>query len=291
MDTKWAQEIERSFGDGPTPPAPATYVEAGRAAVRRRRLTAGAASVAAALVIGGVGWAALPGDPRADAGQVATDPSPTTEAPSPSPSETAAAGVPIRRVPAPGNPDAPLAVQWVEIDGEGLTVLQGVEVKEVVANPLDFEAPQQSFGVALVRDAEERWMVLTGENGRSSSATWDDARKRHATFADWLVDQVEFDRKALEESPVFLDRRGVLGAYANVTVLQEVRAPAEAAAYAPVEDTAAVEYRTPRGDVVFALLIAGGDATTVDPAVLETPTMAAFLRHLAAQGDSGEGLR
>jgi len=27
MDTRWADEIERSFGDGPTPPAPATYVE------------------------------------------------------------------------------------------------------------------------------------------------------------------------------------------------------------------------------------------------------------------------
>ena len=52
-----------------------------------------------------------------------------------------------------------------------------------------------------------------------------------------------------------------------------------------------MKYRTPQGDVVFALLIAGGDATTVDPAVLEAPTMAAFLRHLAAQGDSGEGLR
>jgi hypothetical protein len=290
MDTIWADEIERSFGDGPTPPAAATYVQAGRVAVRRRRLAAGAVSLAAALVIGGVGWAALPGDPSADAGQVATDPSPAT-AETPSPSETAATGVPIRRVPAPADPDTSLAVQWVDIDGEGLTVLQEVEVKEVVANPLDFEAPQQSFGVALVRDGEERWMVLTGEDGRSSSATWDDARKRHATFQDWLVDQVELDRKALEESPVFLDRRGVLGAYANVSVLREVRAPAEAAAYAPVEDTAAVEYRTPRGDVVFALLIAGGDAITVDPAVLETPTMAAFLRHLAAQGDSGEGLR
>ncbi len=124
MDTTWADEIERSFGDGPTPPAPATYVEAGRAAVRRRRLAAGAASVAAALVIGGVGWATLPGDPRADAGQVATDPSPTT-AESPSPSETAATGVPIRRVPAPADPDAPLATQWVEVDGEGLAVHPG----------------------------------------------------------------------------------------------------------------------------------------------------------------------
>ncbi|WP_107766452.1 hypothetical protein [Nocardioides terrigena] len=290
MDTRWADEIERSFGDGPTPPAPATYVEAGRAAVRRRRIAAGAASVAAALVIGGVGWAALPGDPGADAGRVATDPSPAT-AESPSPSETTTTGVPIRRVPAPGNPDAPLAVQWVEIDGEGLTVLQGVEVKEVVANPLDFEAPQQSFAVALVRDGEERWMVLTGGDGRPSSATWDDARKRHATFRDWLVDQVEFARKSVAEGPVFLDSQGVLGVYADVDLLEEVRAPAEAAAYAPVEDTAAVKYRTPQGDIEFALLIAGGDSTTVDPAVLETPTMAAFLRHLAAQGDSGEGLR
>lgn len=290
MDTTWAEEIERSFGDGPTPPPPATYVESGRHAVRRRRLAAGAASVAAALVIGGVGWATLPGDPRADAGRVATDPSPAT-AESPSPSETATAAVPIRRVPAPGDPDAPLAVQWVEIDGEGLAVLQGVEAKEVVANPLGFEAPHQSFGVALVRGGEERWMVLTGKNGRSSSATWDDAGKRHATFEDWLADQVEFDRNALEESPVSLDNRGVLAVYANVELLEEVRAPAEAAAYGPVEDTAAVKYRTPQGDVMFALLTADGYSTTVHPTLLEAPTMAAFLRHLATHGDSGEGLR
>jgi hypothetical protein len=31
--------------------------------------------------------------------------------------------------------------------------------------------------------------------------------------------------------------------------------------------------------------------TTVDPAVLQAPTMAAFLQYLAAQGDTGEGLR
>ena len=53
-------------------------------------------------------------------------------------------------------------------------------------------------------------------------------------------------------------RRGEGAVYANVELLEEVRAPAEAAAYGPVEDTAAVKYRTPQGDVMFALLTADG---------------------------------
>ncbi|HWJ66132.1 MAG TPA: hypothetical protein VNT31_05620, partial [Nocardioides sp.] len=69
-DARWAEAIERSFGDGPTMPPTSTYVASGRAAVRRRRTAAGAAStVAAALVIGGIGWSVLPGDARPDAGQ------------------------------------------------------------------------------------------------------------------------------------------------------------------------------------------------------------------------------
>ena len=44
------------------------------------------------------------------------------------------------------------------------------------------------------------------------------------------------------------------------------------------------------GRGAFALVGPDG-GTTVDPAVLEAPTMRAFLDHLQAQGDNGEGLR
>ena len=69
MDTRWADEIERSFGDGPTPPAPATYVEAqlrgivgieftvtgveGKAKLSQNRSDADRAGVAAGLAADG----------------------------------------------------------------------------------------------------------------------------------------------------------------------------------------------------------------------------------------------
>ena len=52
----------------------------------------------------------------------------------------------------------------------------------------------------------------------------------------------------------------------------------------------AARLRLTDGTVVFSLIGPDGE-TTVDPAVLDTPTMDAFLRHLQGQGDNGEGLR
>jgi hypothetical protein len=76
----------------------------------------------------------------------------------------------------------------------------------------------------------------------------------------------------------------------GVTLLEVVPHPEEAAAYGPVDEQAAVRLRLADGRVMFGRVDQWG-TTTVDPAVLDAPTMAAFLRHLGAQADSGEGLR
>lgn len=291
MDTTWAEEIERSFGDGPTPPPAATYLEAGRSAVRRRRLAAGAASVTAALVIGGLGWAALPGDAATDAGQVATDPSPSEAAPA---TPTVA--------PAPASPaEVPQALpEHLELMEGGPSVAAladgslvhraGWTVDRVELQPGSDDQARR-WGVTAHPDAggESEWMLLSWSSGGTSSAVYDPPRKRFATFDQWLASTL-VEQQGGETPQIARVRKGALVAAPEVTVLQVVEAPAEAAAYGPVEDMVAARFRLVDGTEVFGLASPQG-TTTVDPAVLETPTMAAFLRHLGAQGDSGEGLR
>jgi hypothetical protein len=301
-DTRWADEIERSFDNGPTPPPTATYVASGRAAVRRRRIAAGAASsFAAVIVIGGIGWAVMPGDARPDAGQVATDPSPTaaesaTEKSTPSPQATPTAG------PLADSTDdvrAAGASEREEMEGSAsVTVLgDGTLIRRPgwTVDRLDvLEATDRvrTWGIAATRDdgSEGEWILLTWESRGTSSATWNPPGQRFATFDEWLAATLE-ELQGTEGEPIARARNGALVDVAmGTTVFQQVVAPAEAAAYGPVEDFVAARFRLFDGTEVFGLAGPEG-TTTVDPAALETPTMAAFLRHLEAQGDSGEGLR
>jgi hypothetical protein len=150
----------------------------------------------------------------------------------------------------------------------------------------------RTWGIAATRDdgSEGEWILLTWEVGGTSSATWNPPGQRFATFDEWLAVTVE-ELQGTEGEPIARTRNGALVDVAmGTTVFQQVVAPAEAAAYGPVEDFVAARFRLFDGTEVFGLAGPEG-TTTVDPAALETPTMAAFLRHLEAQGDSGEGLR
>lgn len=297
VDTRWADEIERSFGSGPTPPPPATYVASGRAAVRRRRIAAGAASTfAAALVIGGIGWSVMPGDARPDAGQVATEPAPTaTEKPTPSPGAKRTFG------PVTDSPDDVRAArlderEWlvgssaVTVIGDG-TLIRRRDWTVDRVEVLEGTDRARAWGIAAHADdgSEAEWILLQWDRA-SSTSTSNPAGQRFATFDEWLA-VVAAEQLGKPGAPVARARDGALVDVATGTdVLQEVPAPPEAAAYGPVEDQVAVRLRLADGTEVFALVGPDG-ATTVDPAVLETPTMAAFLRHLESQSDSGEGLR
>lgn len=304
MDTTWAEEIERSFGDGPTPPPPATYVEAGRAVVRRRRLAVGVASVAAALVIGGVGWAALPGEPGADAGQVATDPSPTA-AGTPSPSPTAEVSPLVEsatRVRVARTDD-----EMVVLGREGLAVgplddgtlvrRPGWTVERLVV--LEDLARHKAWGVELARDdgTAGQWAIASWSADGSTSVSYEEPGKRFAVFDDWIRDrwaqEQVWEGSSGDAAGAPLVAKVVDGEVVvddGVVLLEVVMRPAEAEAYGPVGEQAAVRLRLTDGTVMFGRVDALG-TTTVDPAVLDAPTMPAFLRHLQAQGDSGEGLR
>ncbi len=302
-DEMWADEIERSFGDGPTPPPPATYVVAGRTAVRRRRLAASAVSLAAVLVVGGIGWATLPGDARAGAEQVATDPSPTaTATASPTPTTAAAPELapladspddvrvarPEEREQLVGGPSVNALADGALVHRAGW-VVERLEVTREVRRADGHR--EREWGIAARPEVggQAEWILLTWSNRGTSGATWDAPGKRFSDFDSWL-DATVAAQRGLQEPEVASSVGGELRAPAGVTVLESVPAPEEAAAYGPVDEMFAARLRLADDTVVFAL-VGPDQTTTVDPAVLEAPTMAAFLRHLAAQGDNGEGLR
>lgn len=242
----------------------------------------GATALVSVIVVGGLGWALAPGgSTRAIDDQVAT----TSASPTPVDPTSLGPHVAIHRV-----SDASVDMAWAALDGEVLNIAPDVEVGDWTANPMGYAMPNNSVGVQVFRGDEERWMLLASGRDGPTWTSWDQPGKRYATFRDWLADQVASTLGSVQESPVILDDDGI-GVHANVELLEHVLAPPEAAAYGPVEDAAAVKYLTPQGEIRFAIVHKNGDATIVDPAVLEAPTMAAFLAHLQAQGDSGEGLR
>jgi hypothetical protein len=279
----WREELDSSFGAGADRP-PTDYLVPARAALRKRRTAMGAAALVSVIVVGGIGWALAPGEStRAVDDQVASNPASPTSAPSGS--ADAGPRVEIHR-----ESDSSLDHSWARLEGEVLHLVQDVEVGDWMANPMGYELPDNSVGVQVFRGEEERWMLLAADADLPSWSTWEPPNKRHATFHDWLADEVASQKGLEDESPAaFLD--GQLYPRANIELLESVLAPPQAAAYGPVEDAAAVKYKTPYGEIRFALVHKDGDATSLDPAVLEAPTMAAFLAHLQAQGSNGEGLR
>lgn len=286
----WRAELDSSFGTGADRP-PTDYLVPARAALRKRRAAMGAAALVSVIVVGGIGWALAPGEStRAIDDQVATNSA------SPTPVDTTSLGphLSIHRM-SEVSVDSTVDRAWVELDGEVLNIAPDVEVGDWTANPMGYTQPHNSVGVQVFRGDQEQWMLLASGRHGPTWATWDQAHKRHATFQDWLADAVAF-QKGVEETTTVELVDGQLATLAGVEILDQVIAPPEAAAYGPVEDTAAVEVLLPSGQIRFVLAIESEpgtptDNTVVNPLVLERPTMAAFLAHLQRQGDNGEGLR
>jgi hypothetical protein len=150
---------------------------------------------------------------------------------------------------------------------------------------------EREWGIAAHPDAggDPEWILLSWSRRGTSGATWDAPSARFADFDQWLAATVAAEH-GVEEPEAASSVGGELRVPEGVVVLESVAAPEEAAAYGPVDEMFATRLRLADGTVVFAL-VGPDQTTTVDPAVLDAPTMAAFLRHLGAQGASGEGLR
>ncbi|MEO5666336.1 MAG: hypothetical protein ABIR39_23945 [Nocardioides sp.] len=146
------------------------------------------------------------------------------------------------------------------------------------------------WGVSAVPAAggEAVWMILNWRP-RSTGAVYDPAGKRFAVFEDWL-DVTWAEQQGAEPPPAARLVDGQLELAPGVTALETVEHPAQAAAYGPIGNFVAARLRLSDGTIMFALVGPEG-GTLLDPAVLEAPTITAFLAHLQGQGDNGEGLR
>ncbi|MBA8805971.1 hypothetical protein FB382_004316 [Nocardioides ginsengisegetis] len=292
--TDWQQRIEASFGDGPAHPGPAPLIEAGHRALRRRRTAIAASTLAVLAVAGTAGVVGAAGG----GGAAARDVPVASQAPTVAPSPQAASP----------QPHTPLAESAADVRtatdteqrrfdpaGPHVEVLPDGEVvvdQQWQVTRLEVESArddtQRVWGVVArsLDGSETVWMVLDWRLAGEASTTWDEPGKAYARFDDWIRAQLA---SPTQESPAHL-QDGNLVLAPGWTLVLRVPNPTAAADYGQVGDQMAVELRDEDGHSWFALVSADG-ASIVDPAVLRAPTMEAFLDHVAAQGDNGEGLK
>lgn len=282
----WQREIDESFGQAPDRPA-ADYVASGHRALRRRRAVAGIAGLVAVVVLGGVGFAALPDGPRQEAppaGEPGRDHGDERLAPM-----VTAAGD-VRQVErelgvfaAPNS----MAVTVLAASGE-LVHKPGWVVEELHALVGQDDRRVWAVSVSPSDGGVGQWILLTWRPG-SLAAAMEEPGRRFASFGDWVADAWAEKRGVAPPPPARLEDGRVVP-LAGFEVLEQVVAPEQAAAWGPVEDQVAVKLQRPDGSVLFARVDAEG-ATAVEPDRLAQPTMASFLDHLAERGASREGRR
>lgn len=294
----WREELDSSFGNGLDRP-PTDFLVPGRAALRRRRTAMGAAALAGALVIGGIGWAVAPGQDGARSSDIATDPTATaTSTPTEPTASRFVLSQPIDSQPMDVRPAEKMDQQYFEgesvpvtvVRDGNLAILDGWSVEEITVLEDSPWARAWSVSAAPAAGGDAVWMVIEWDR-KSSSVTSAPAGQRFADFTDWMnttwaEQQVDYAPPKAEAKVV----DGTLVPSAGVSVLEQVEQPAGTEAYGPLEDLVAAKLRLADGSEVFAL-VTPDSTTTVEPAVLAAPTMAAFLDHLRSLGSSGEGVR
>jgi hypothetical protein len=290
----WRGELDAAVAAAPDRPVE-PYVRAGRRAVRRRR-AAGVAIIAVMAVAGGAAWAVTPGSATRSDSPVATQGSPSPTAVDPSPADEQGVAPLATRpedVRAAGPEHAELfdgASMPVSALADGELVREPDWRVEAIYVLQEKGERKRVWGISAVPAArgEATWMLITWRPG-SVGALSDPEGKRFAVFEDWL-DATWGEQQGEDPPEIARTVGGELKVAAGVEVLETVTHPRQAAAYGPVDQQWAARLRLGDGTVVFARIDAEG-TTTVDPAVLDAPTMDAFLAHLAQQADSGEGLR
>lgn len=255
----------------------ATTLVAGRRAVRRRRLAAGAAGLAAAVALGGAAWALTPGDDAADGrgGNVAGDPG-TSAAASPAPQ------------PEPWGPDELLRV---EIDGR-VSVNPEAEVLE----QRDFTASNgvQADLYVLAYGADEFYAVVedTSISSRRLPA-------QGMSAEEWAEEQLTLRDGAPDTPWVTIDDRSRLTPEPGVSIVEQRPDPDLGANFsAPGLPTAVAEVE--RDGVTYFLAVrsfSGRETETITYRRDDTvPTLDAFVAYAQAQyaespGGGSEGLR
>ncbi len=205
-DLDLGERIDRSFGDGPDHRRLERRITAGRRALLRRRLAAGAASVAVVAAFG-TAYAVLPTGTEPRTGEVATDP-----------------------------PSSPSSVPWqddepVRYRGGELEVRPGVVVHERIDDPFGLEEPRQSVALDLTFEGQRQWVIADAQPdgwGYSSSVPLDD----YASFDDWVAEQAGANGDGWPEV-LRLTRDGRVVATEGSEVLQRTDDPELGAEFAP----------------------------------------------------------
>lgn len=269
MTTDIRDELDRSFGDGPTHRPLEAQLGAGHRALRRRRALAAATAVGV-VVIAGSGYAVVGSGsgttPDADRRQVAVEPS----------------QAPWQR----GE-----LVRYV--DGE-LQVRPGVTVHEHLENPFGYRAPDLSDGLDVTFRGQRTWVLadLTAEGPSVFAA---DPSNGWASFEDWVADQVGQTGSGWPETMRLADNGRVVAA-PGAEVVQRTDDPRLGDSFAPAGATvgaALVEVggEPPSYFVVWRVLDGRLDVITTPPRDVVGATFDELLSYARAQYASGEGLR
>ncbi|MDN5894930.1 MAG: hypothetical protein L0H93_13005 [Nocardioides sp.] len=300
--------IAESFGDGPPQPPIDDHVAAGRRALRRRRATAGVATLAVAGLIGGTSWLATSGpgdDSGADDQTVATAPS-ASQSTDPGATATPADYVPTKR----------------DFLGEPALLHRGETYlakgwREVVRidNPMEYDATNASVGLEVRMGGQHKFVLVSetgGDDGdistprdRGLSTISDDAE---GTLADWLETatanqhQLDVDNNVVPPDKVSgplvtMTNVGKLLPRSDLRIVEQITDVDLGPRFSgPEHSTAAARLDMPTGKDVYVVVrrSAGSKAEVIRGGTAGTfPTMAAFLDHArTAYGeDNGEGLR
>lgn len=277
-----SEQIEASFGDGPSHRPLEDRLSAGRRARRRRKSTEGVAAVASVAVLGLAAYTLAPGGTP----DSAKDPG-FSEQPSATPSDASTR----KRV------EALEQSKWAAYDADGNVVLgEGVTESRRVPNPLNWSLPKKSVGLELERNGERIWMLLEyeiqGGDGVSGSVS-DPAQKSFETLEQWLDDQVALRTDGEHLQLVEFGGGEELLPLPGVTIVQQRPSPDVGERFAAPGDRSAVAEVQFDGATWFVLARqVGGPAEYFPTAKMAgRETLVEFLDYARGQYAGGEGLR
>jgi hypothetical protein len=279
MSTDLQEQIDRSFGDGPAYADDGRLLAEGHRALRRRRGLTVAAAVAVA-VVAGTTWASL-GQSSPKTGQDPASP--------PSSSATPQPGVEYR----PAGDEA-LAGAEAAITSDGtVLVREGLEVLQVIENPLEVKPPRHSAALALQGAEGEVWALVDSRPDGSGAST-EAARQSFPDLESWVADQVAMQRGEPTLALVAFGPGGDLVPEPGVQILRQRASVDMGPTFAGPDDPTAVAEVRWQGERWYVLardLPHGPPEYFPTAASVSRPTLEGFLDLARASYDAGTGLR
>jgi hypothetical protein len=178
-------EIEQSFGDGPTHRPIEELVATGRRRARRRRAAGLAAALATVGVLGVTYAVTAPGGEGSGAPPIANDPT-TSSTPD---ADATPDDLPDGSVSSEMTMGRGKGRVGLSEDGE-LVIGSAVEVLQRVENPMHVAPPAYSFALDVVVKGQHQWIFIRSSPGTGGGAGQPVGKHPDQTFEQWVDDQV-----------------------------------------------------------------------------------------------------